>query len=160
MNAGGTIEAVVFGLGDEKFALPVGTVREILDHRETFRVPNGPAWLLGLIEVREKAVPMVDLRVRLGLAPAPVTLMTRILVIDIAAETRILTLGLVVDRVMDVSSFFGDAIEGVPDIGMRWSSDYIKGVIRQASGFILLVDIARIFARDDAVLLPLHDQAA
>lgn len=77
------IQVVVFGLGEEEFGLPVASVREILDHRTAYRVPNAPAWFLGLTDVRGLSVPMVDLRVRLGLMPAEATLATRILVVDV-----------------------------------------------------------------------------
>ena len=68
MTDAGEIQVVVFGLGDEEFALPVVSVREILDHQTAFRVPNAPVWLCGLIDVRGLSVPVVDLRQRLGLA--------------------------------------------------------------------------------------------
>lgn len=139
------IQAVVFNLGQESFALPIGVVREILDHREAFRMPNAPAWLRGLTDVRGEMVPMVDLRVRLGLSPADVTLATRVLVVEITIDSRALTLGLVVDRVFDVGTFGPDSIEPAPDIGVRWRSDYISGVIRREGGFVVLLDLAAVF---------------
>lgn len=154
------IQAVVFSLGGETFALPVGTVREILDHREAFQMPQGPAWFAGLIDVRGQAVPMVDLRVRFGLAAAAIGAMTRILVVDIPVEGRALTLGLVVDRVLDVASFPVAAIEKTPDIGVRWRSDYIEGVVRRPDGFVVLLAATRIFCSEDEALVPDLDQAA
>jgi purine-binding chemotaxis protein CheW len=139
------IQAVVFGLGDETFALPVGQVREILDHREAFRLPNGPDWLVGLTDVRGEAVPTIDLRRRLGFAPVAATPATRILVVDVAFADRTLTLGLVVDRVLDVARFAGDAIEPSPDIGVHWNSDFIRGVVRTDGGFVVLIDLPRVF---------------
>ncbi len=77
--ARGDIQVGVFGLGEEEFALPVTAVREILDHRPAYRVPGAPAWFLGLTDVRGDSVPMIDLRVRLGLMSAETTLATRML---------------------------------------------------------------------------------
>ncbi len=159
-NAAADVQAVVFGLGEETFALPVGTVREILDHRDAFRVPNGPEWLLGLADVRGESVPMVDLRVRLGMAVAATTLATRILVVDAALGDRVLTLGLVVDRVLDVSVFTPADVEDVPDIGIRWQSDYIQGVVRRQGGFILLLNLTRVVAAEDGFMLSSLDSAA
>jgi purine-binding chemotaxis protein CheW len=152
MSGHADIQAVVFSLGGETFALPVGTVREILDHRAAFRMPQGPAWFAGLIDVRGEAVPMVDLRVRLGLVAAEVGLTTRILVIDVPLEARSVTLGLIVDRVLDVASFAASAIETTPDIGVRWHSDYIEGVIRLQDTFVVLLAAANIFSAEDGAL--------
>ncbi|WP_343525743.1 chemotaxis protein CheW [Sphingomonas sp.] len=150
------IQVVVFGLGAEEFALPVTTVREILDHRPAYRVPNAPGWFLGLTDVRGLSVPMVDLRVRLGLAPAEATLTTRILVVDVAGEGgEPVSLGLVVDRVLDVSTFGADAIEGSPDIGGRWRSEQIEAILRRGSGFVALLDPARLFGPGDEALTAL-----
>ena len=63
------IQAVTFGLGAEVFAVPVTLVREILDYRETFRIPGGPDYLLGLTDMRGEGVTTIDLRLRLGLSP-------------------------------------------------------------------------------------------
>jgi len=142
----GEIAVVTFGLGAEIFAVPVTLVREILDWRETFRVPGGPAWLLGLTDLRGQGVTTIDFRLRLGLSPVESTPHTRILVVDVAVADRTLTLGLVVDRVLEVCSFEAAALEPAPDIGIAWPSDYIAGVIRRPEGFVVLVDVAKIFS--------------
>jgi len=161
MTAGtGEIQAVTFGLGAETFAVPVTLVREILDYRETFRIPNGPDYLLGLTDMRGEGVPTIDFRLRLGLPPAGPTPATRILVIDVPLGDRTLMLGLVVDRVIEVATFRADRIETAPDIGVRWRSDYIGGVVRRAEGFVVLVDVARIFSSDEAALLATPTAAA
>ncbi len=152
MTGPAAIQAVTFGLGDEVFAVPVTLVREILDFVDPFRIPNGPAYLLGLTDLRGQGVPTIDLRLRLGLSSAAPTPTTRILMVDLALADRTLTLGLVVDRVLDVSAFCGDRIEAAPDIGVRWRSDYIHGVVRREGGFVVVIDVVRIFSTDDAAL--------
>jgi purine-binding chemotaxis protein CheW len=147
------IQAVTFGLGAEIFAVPVALVREILDYRETFRIPNGPDYLLGLTDMRGQGVTTIDFRLRLGLPSAAPTPSTRILVVDVPVADRVLVLGLVVDRVLEVSTFRSDQVEGAPDIGVRWPSEYIGGVVKRAEGFVVLVDMARIFSADEAALL-------
>jgi purine-binding chemotaxis protein CheW len=147
------IQAVTFGLGAETFAVPVALVREILDYRETFRIPNGPDYLLGLTDMRGQGVSTIDFRLRLGLPPVEPTPATRILVIDVPLADRVLMLGMVVDRVLEVATFRSDQIETAPDIGVKWRSDYIGGVVRRAEGFVVLVDVTRIFSSDEAALL-------
>jgi len=156
-----TMQAVTFALGAECFAIPVTLVREILDYSEAFHIPNAPVWLQGITEVRGQGVPTVDLRARLGLATAEPTLTTRILVVDVPLSGRTVTLGLVVDKVLDVSTFAAEQIEAAPDIGVRWGSDYILGVVRRDAGFTVLMDVAQIFSRDnDATLLSQMSAAA
>ncbi|HEX7872782.1 MAG TPA: chemotaxis protein CheW [Sphingobium sp.] len=153
MSGASEIQAVAFGLDQEVFAVPVTLVREILDYKEPFHVPNGPDYFLGLTDVRGQGVPTVDFRLRLGMARAEPTLATRILILDVPLADRMLTLGVVIDRVLSVSAYETARIEAAPDIGVRWRSDYITGVVRQADGFVVIVDIARIFTSDDVSLL-------
>jgi purine-binding chemotaxis protein CheW len=150
-----TFEAqyVTFALGSEVFAVPVTVVREILDFEPSFRIPSGPDYLMGLRNVRGQGVPVIDLRLKLGLAPTAPTAQTRVLVVDVTVAERPLTLGLVADRVFEVAAFRGDQIESAPDIGIRWNSDYIDGVVRRDSGFVVLIDLARLLSANDAFAL-------
>jgi purine-binding chemotaxis protein CheW len=140
---------VTFSLGEEVFAVPVEVVREILDYAEAFKIPNGPDYLLGLRDVRGQGVPTIDLRLRLGLSKTIPTSHTRVLVLDIPLEMRVLTLGLVADRVFEVTPFRHDQVEAAPDIGVRWRSEYIAGVVRREHGFVVIVDLARLLSRED-----------
>lgn len=160
MSDAGEVQAVTFGLGAEIFAVPVAFVKEILDYRETFRIPNGPDYLLGLIDLRGQGVTTVDFRLRLGLPRAEPTPATRILVIEVPLVDRVLLLGLVVDRVLEVGSFRSEQIEGAPDIGAPWPSDYIAGVVRNDQSFIVIVDVERIFAREEVLAEELSTVAA
>ena len=151
--SGSELQVVAFGLDEEVFAVPVTLVREILDYKAPFHVPNGPDYFLGLTDVRGQGVPTVDFRLRLGLPRAEPTLATRILILDLPLADRVLTLGVVIDRVLSVSAYETGRIEAAPDIGVHWRSDYITGVVRQDDGFVVIVDIARIFTSDEAALL-------
>jgi purine-binding chemotaxis protein CheW len=142
------LQFVTFGLGDEVFAVPVGVVREILDYARPFKIPNGPDYLLGLLDVRGQGVPTLDLRLKLGLPEIPASQQTRILVLDIPAAERHLTLGLVTDRVFEVASFRNDQIEAAPEIGIRWNSDYISGVVRREQGFVVIIDLTLLLSQD------------
>jgi purine-binding chemotaxis protein CheW len=144
---------VAFGLGDEVFAAPVGLVREILTYHPPSRIPNGPDYLLGLTDVRGRGVPTADLRIRLGMAAVEPTLNTRILVLDIPLEDRLLSLGLVADRVFEVTAFSADQIEPSPDIGVKWRSDYISGVVRRDEGFVVLIDLVRLLSTTEVAVL-------
>lgn len=152
-NRNGEAQFVTLGLGAEVFAVPVEYVREILDYAPPSALPEGPAYLLGLTDVRGRATPTLDLRVKLGLPAIPPTLATRILVLDIPLEGRQLSLGLVADRVIEVAAFSAEEIEPAPDIGVRWRSDYMRGVVRRDTGFVVLFDLARLLTSQDAAVL-------
>lgn len=148
---------VTLGLGEEVFAVPVELVREILDYKPPFGIPDGPPYFLGLTDVRGQGAPTLDLRVKLGMPHVPPGPSTRILVIDVPVADRTLSLGLVADRVFEVIAVRSDQIEPAPDIGLRWRSDYIHGVVRRESGFVVLFDLERLLTANDAAVI---DRAA
>ncbi|MEW6391107.1 MAG: chemotaxis protein CheW [Pseudomonadota bacterium] len=146
-------QCVTLGLGAEVFAVPVAFVREILDYSAPSALPEGPAYLLGLTDVRGRGTPTLDLRAKLGLPRMAPDLATRILVLDVPIEDRILSLGLVADRVIEVATFEPEQIEAAPDIGVPWRSEYIKGVVRRDHGFVVIFDLPRLLTSQDAALL-------
>lgn len=150
---------VTFALGSEVFAVPVAVVREILDHEDAFRIPNGPDYLVGLRDVRGQGVPVIDLRLKLGLSRTVPTPHTRVLVVDIVLGDRQLTLGLVADRVFEVVAFRGEQMEAAPDIGVHWNSDYIDGVVRRDQGFVVVIDLGRLLTAKDIAALRGPDKA-
>lgn len=147
------IQYVTLGVGEDIFAVEVSRVHEILDLAPIVRLPNAPPHVLGMIDVRRRSVPVVDLRVKLGLSPTEPTEHTRILVLDVDAGGRSVVLGLLADRVYEVTDLSGHAIEPPPDIGMRWRSDYIRGVGRRGPAFVIIFDLSRLFSEDEVPLI-------
>jgi purine-binding chemotaxis protein CheW len=141
----GEAQFVSLGVGNEVFAVPVDTVLEIVDMQPVFRVPETPAHVLGLIDLRGRSVPVLDLRVKLGLPPKPPTETTRILVLEVPLADRLLVLGLVADRVIEVMALAAAEIEPPPDFGVRWRSDYIAGVGHRESQFVIIFDLPKLF---------------
>jgi len=140
----GDMQYVTLCLGEEVFAVPVALVREILDYRETFHIPDGPKFLLGLIDVRGRGTPVIDLRTKLGLMPIAPTPTSRMIVLDVPLKDRVLALCLVADKVLEVTTFALAQIEAAPDIGVPWRSYYIDGVVRRESGFVVLFNLAKL----------------
>jgi purine-binding chemotaxis protein CheW len=153
MMADNVSQYVTLCLGAEVFAVPVAMVREILDYRESFRIPEGPDYLIGLIDVRGRGVPVIDLRRKLGLAPVAPGLTTRIMVIDVPLADRVLPLGLVADKVLEVASFDATDLDGAPDVGVPWRSDYIAGVVRREGSFVVVFDLPKLLTASEAALL-------
>ncbi|MBO9545842.1 chemotaxis protein CheW [Caulobacter sp.] len=153
MAGAADLQFVTLGLGAEVFAVPVSHVREILDYQAPFAIPEGPNYLMGLTDVRGRGTPTIDLRLKLGLPPVPPNGATRILVLDVPLEDRVLSLGLIADRVIEVVAFSEGQVEAAPDIGVPWRSEYIKGVVRRESGFVVIFDLARLLTSQDAAAL-------
>ena len=144
---------VTLGIDQEVFGVPVESVLEILDMRPIFRVPDAPHYLLGLIDLRGRSIPVLDLRAKLGLPAMPATETTRILVLEVEVAGRTLVLGLVADRVIEVLAFGAADIEPPPDIGVRWRSDYIRGVGHRDGRFVIIFDLSRLFSTEDVVAI-------
>jgi purine-binding chemotaxis protein CheW len=140
---------VTFSLGEEVFAVSVAVVREILDYEDTFKIPHSPEYLLGLRDVRGQGVPIIDLRLRLGMSRSVRTPHTRVLVLDIPFPSRTLAIGLVADKVFEVTPFRRDQMETAPDIGVHWNSDYIAGVVRREGDFVVIIDLAKLFSHEE-----------
>jgi purine-binding chemotaxis protein CheW len=152
MAAADDKQFVTLCLGAEVFAVPVSYVREILDYRDAFRIPDGPAYFVGLIDVRGRGTPVIDMRQKLGLTPTVPGPATRIMVLDIPLHDRLLPLGLIADRVLEVANFADAEVEAAPDVGVAWRSDYIAGVVRRDSGFVVLFDLPKLLTTDAAFL--------
>ncbi len=138
--------ALTFALQGEVFAIDAETVREILDMPPITRVPNAPAFANGLINVRGRVVPLADLRVTFGMErPAPDE-DTRIIVIETLLDGEENILGILADKVLDVCDLEDVSVEQAPQVGMRWRPEFLLGIARHAGDFVVLPNIARIFA--------------
>jgi purine-binding chemotaxis protein CheW len=143
------LHLVTLGLGAEIFGVPVGCVIEILAMRELFRVPDGPPFLAGLADVRDQAVPVIDLRRKLGLPDVQATHQTRIIVLDVTLCGRKLAVGLIADRVIEVITLPAEKLGPPPDVGGSWKSGYIAGVGRHGAGFVIVFAMESLFSNDE-----------
>ncbi|HWL82221.1 MAG TPA: chemotaxis protein CheW [Roseomonas sp.] len=140
------VQYVTLGVDGDIFAIPVAMVLEILDSRRITRLPEAPMHVLGLIDVRGRSVPVMDLRACLGLPGGETTEHTRILVLEVAGSDKPKVLGLMVDRVFEVTGLDGREVEPPPDLSVPWRSENLLGVGRQGDDFVLLLDVGRMFA--------------
>jgi purine-binding chemotaxis protein CheW len=144
---------VTLGIDRETFALPVETVREILDMCEISRLPNAPPQLLGMIDVRGTCVPVIDLRTKFGLPRIDATASTRILVLELEAQGQTALIGLVADRVFEVTGLDADRLDPPPETGCRWRASHIAGIGRKGDKFVVVIDLKRLLADDAKTLL-------
>lgn len=140
-----SMRALTVGLHDEIFALQAETVREILDMVPVTAVPNSRAFVSGVINVRGRVVPLADLRVMFGMPCRPPDADTRIVVAEIELEGEPTLVGLIADKVHDVTEIDSASVEGTPRVGMRWPAEFIRGIGRLNDDFIIIPDMGRIF---------------
>jgi len=143
------LQIVVFELGDERYGLDIAAVYEIIRHQPITAVPQAPAFVEGVINLRGRIIPVVDLRERFGLAAGELTKAARIVVAE-AACTRV---GLVVDGVSEVLMVPSDAIEPTPDVAAGVDAAYLRGIAKLGERLIILLDLDGLFGDADASAL-------
>lgn len=148
VTAGDTasFHALTFSLSGEVIAIDANTVREILDVIPVTEVPGARAFVGGLINVRGKVVPLADLKIKLGMDAVERSVDTRIVVVEIELGGEPTTVGLLADKVYEVTEIATSAIQGAPDIGIKWPPEFIKGIGKHGGEFIVIPDIDRIFS--------------
>ncbi len=148
-----TAQYMTFRLGGELFAIGVGQVREVLEMARITRVPTAPEYMRGMVNVRGKAIPAVDLRLRFGLPPAADTLVTRIIVMELELDGETTIIGGVADSVHEVIELEPGQIEPPPRIAMRWRTEFIRGMGRRGDDFIIILDIDSVFSSEELALV-------
>ena len=136
---------LTFLLGRESYGLPVLKVREIIRVVEITPVPHMPAYVKGVINLRGKLVPVMDLRIKFDLAAREFTESTCIVVAQVKAESGgSLHMGFIVDGVEEVLNLAQSDIEKTPDFGMKLDTDYLLGMANVKNKVVALLDIDRV----------------
>ena len=143
---------LTFALADEEYGLPVLRVREIIKMMDITEVPQVPAHIRGVLNLRGKVIPVIDLRLKFGFAQGEVTPRTCIIVVEVALAAGRVMMGIIVDHVLDVLNVLADEIEETPQFGERVRTDYMKGVAKVKGTVKILLDLDRVLGTDDAAL--------
>lgn len=144
---------MTFKLGNELFAINVAQVREVLEVSTITRVPTAPDYMRGVVNVRGKAIPVVDLRLRFGLAATKDTVSTRVIVMELQLDGETAVLGGVADSVHEVIELDPSKINPPPRIAMRWRTDFIQGMGQRGEEFIIILDVNAVFASEELALV-------
>jgi len=144
---------ITFKLGDELFAINVSQVREVLEFSLITRVPTAPAYMRGVVNVRGKAIPVVDLRLKFGLPPMADTIQSRIVVMELELDGQETVVGGIADSVHEVIELELNQIDPPPRIAMRWRTELIRGIGKRDDQFIIILDINQVFTSEIAALV-------
>ena len=132
-------QLVAFRIADETYGVPIMMVHEIIRPSEITRIPRSLDFVRGVVNIRGKIVPVIDLRKRLGLSPAPDTTATRIIVVEM--ENGVI--GMIVDSVSQVIHIDGKDIEPPSELIADMGSDLVRGVGKRDNGIVILLDIPK-----------------
>lgn len=140
------LQLVTFSIGDEEFGVDILKVQEIIRTMEITKVPRAPAFVEGVINLRGKVIPILDLRKRFGLETRPHDKNTRIIVIEI----NNMIVGFVVDSVSEVLRIPASTVEPPPPVVAGLESEYISGVGKLEDRLLILLDLNRLLSHEEA----------
>lgn len=145
----GRIEALLFDLNRETFALDAKVVQEILDVMPETPVPGSPRFVHSVINFRGKVIPLADIRVAFGMEAEESTIDSRVVVIEVNVSGEPTLVGIKADKVHEVTALSNADSEHPPSVGMQWRPDYIHCLVKRGSEFIIIPDLQAIFAHEE-----------
>jgi len=138
-------QLVVFRLGAELYGVDIARVHEIIRLQSITRVPRAPSFVEGVINLRGKVIPVVDLRRRFGLPTGEHTRATRIVVVEIGDQV----VGIIVDSVSEVLRVSAATVEPPSPVVAGVDSEYLHGIAKLPERLVILLDLDRVLARDE-----------
>lgn len=144
---------LTFMLGREEYGLPVLKVREIIKVMDITHVPQVAAHVLGVINLRGKVIPVIDLRRKFGFEVQEHTERTCIIVAEVALTQDTVMMGVVVDAVSEVVNVTAAEIDGAPDFGGQNQTDYILGLAKVKGSVKILLDLDRVLGSDGPIAI-------
>ena len=144
---------LTFDLDGEVFAIEVSKVREILDFTEVTRIPQTPDFIRGVINLRDRVVPVINMRSKFGLPAVAETVNTCIIIVQVQIDNEVSILGMLVDSVQEVLNMETDQIEPPPRMGSHMNTDFLQGMGKHDERFIMILNIDKVFSNDELALV-------
>ena len=144
---------LTFVLADEEYGISILKVREIIGMLPITSVPQTPSYVKGVINLRGKVIPILDLRSKFGMPPMDYTEKTSIIVVDVRAGSGAIQIGVVVDHVSEVVNIRGDDIEDTPTFGTSLDTSFVLGMAKIGKSVKILLEIDRVLRGEEVNLL-------
>ena len=144
---------LTFTLAEEEYGIGILKIKEIIGMLPITSVPQTPEFVKGVINLRGKVIPVMDLRLRFGMPSIDYSERTCIIVVEIGGQAGTILVGIVVDAVSEVLNIKGDDIEKTPTFGTKLNTDYILGMAKMEGGVKILLDIDQVLTSDELSLL-------
>jgi purine-binding chemotaxis protein CheW len=144
---------LTFTMAEEDYGIGILKIKEIIGMMPITPIPQTPDFVKGVINLRGKVIPVVDLRLRFGMEAKDYAERTCIIVVEIAGQSGTVIIGIVVDAVSEVLNIKKDDIEDTPTFGTSLNTDYIFGMAKMEGGIKILLDIDRVLSSDEMAML-------
>ena len=144
---------LTFTLAEEEYGIGILKIKEIIGMLPITSVPQTPEFVKGVINLRGKVIPVIDLRLRFGIGEIDYTERTCIIVVEIASQAGTVQIGIVVDSVSEVLNVKGDDIADTPTFGTKLNTEYILGMAKMEGGVKILLDINQVLSSDEVGML-------
>ncbi|MBW2091746.1 MAG: purine-binding chemotaxis protein CheW [Deltaproteobacteria bacterium] len=151
---------LTFSLADEEYGIGILKVREIIGMMPITPVPQTPDFVKGVINLRGKVIPVLDLRKKFGMKAIEHTDRTCIIVVEFNGESSSTIMGSMVDSVSEVLNIKGEEIEPTPAFGTKLNTDYILGIAKIDGGVKILLDIDRVLGQQELALCGLAEEGS
>lgn len=152
-SAGREGKYLTFTIGEEDYGIGILKVKEIIGMQDITSVPQTPEFVKGVINLRGKVIPVVDLRLRFNMDATEYTDRTCIIVVEIESPVGMVRIGIVVDSVSEVTNIKEDEIEDTPTFGAKLNTEYILGMAKTEGGVKILLDIDRALNGEEIAML-------
>jgi len=140
---------LTFTLDSEEYGIGILKIKEIIGMMPVTSVPQTPEYVKGVINLRGKVIPVMDLRLRFGMESMEYNERTCIIVVEIRGQSGNVLIGTVVDSVSEVLNIKGMDIEDTPTFGSKLNTDYILGMAKMEGGVKILLDIDRVLSAEE-----------
>ena len=144
---------LTFTLADEEYGIGILKIKEIIGMIPVTSVPKTPEFVKGVINLRGKVIPVIDLRLRFGMESMDYTERTCIIIVEVSGPSGKVMMGIVVDSVSEVLNIKSDEIDETPRFGMALNTDYILGMAKSDRSVKILLDIDQILTTSEMALL-------
>ncbi len=142
-----------FILDNETYCIEIMKVKELMGLSGITHIPQTPAFVKGVINLRGQIIPVIDLRLKFGLAFVEYNKRTSVIVVEMSYEGDIMLMGVVADSISEVIGITDETIKKVPYINSKIKSEFIKGIANDACGIKIILDIEKILSEDEFVIL-------
>ncbi len=144
---------LTFTLAEEEYGIGILKIKEIIGMMPVTSVPQTPEFVKGVINLRGKVIPVMDLRLRFGMESIDYTDRTCIIVVEIESEGGTVLIGIVVDSVSEVLNIKSEDTEDAPAFGAKLNTDYILGMAKTEGGVKILLDIDKVLSAEEVASL-------
>ncbi len=144
---------LTFKLADEEYGLEILKVQEIIQMQEVTRVPKTPNFVRGVINLRGKVIPVIELRKKFDMQTVEDTEKTCIVVVQVGKEDHPITIGVIIDEVSEVLDIASDNIQDTPSFGGNVNTEFIMGVGKIGEQVKMLLDIDKVLSHEDVKIL-------